>query len=107
MSKIYRILIMVAVLIQMSSCSLYRTYERQDMAFVDSLYRRMEVPSDSVSTAAVSWDAMFTDTLLQKWIRIGLEYNTDMRVAQMRVKEAEASLLAARWALPMCSMSSG
>ena len=99
MSKIYRILIMVAVLIQMSSCSLYRTYERQDMAFVDSLYRRMEVPSDSVSTAAVSWDAMFTDTLLQKWIRIGLEYNTDMRVAQMRVKEAEASLLAARWAL--------
>ena len=99
MSHIYRILLMAAVLIQLSSCSLYRTYERQDMTFVDSLYRRMEVPSDSISTAAVSWETMFTDTLLQRWIRMGLEYNTDLRVAQMRVKEAEASLLVARWAL--------
>ena len=83
----------------MSSCGLYTKYERADMHFVDSLYRRMSVPSDSVSTASVSWDRIFTDSLLQEWIRLGLQYNTDLNVARLRVEEAEASLLSARGAL--------
>ena len=53
--------------IAVSSCGLYRKYERQEMPFVDSLYRRMNVgPSDTVSTASVSWDKIFTDPVLQE-----------------------------------------
>lgn len=99
MSRIYRLSIMVMAVVTLSGCGLYKTYERQEMPFVDSLYRRMDAPVDSVSTASVSWDSMFTDPLLQKWIRMGLEHNTDLKVAQTRVKEAEASLISARWAL--------
>lgn len=99
MSRTYRILIMALTVISLNGCGLYKTYERQEMPFVDSLYRRMDAPADSVSAASVSWDSMFTDSLLQKWIRMGLEHNTDLKVAQARVKEAEASLISARWAL--------
>ncbi len=86
--------------ISVSSCGLYKKYERQEMSFVDSLYRRMHVgPSDTVSTASVSWDKIFTDPILQEWIRLGLEHNTDMNVAMLKVEESQAHLLAARRAL--------
>ena len=59
----------------------------------------MSVPTDSISTAVMSWDMMFTDPLLQEWIQTGLDYNTDLNVARLKVQEAEAALLSARWAL--------
>ena len=84
----------------LSSCGLYKKYERADMGFVDSLYRRMDtMPEDTISTASVSWDKIFTDPILQEWIRLGLEHNTDMNVAELKVQESQAYLLAARRAL--------
>ena len=99
MRKLYTIFILLAAAISFNSCGLYKQYEREDMWFVDSLYRRMEVPQDSLSTAIASWDAMFTDPILQEWIRHGLEFNTDLNVARLKVQESEAALLSARWAL--------
>lgn len=94
-----RIIYIAIAALVLSSCGLYKQYEREDMQFVDSLYRRMSVTQDSISTGSVAWDRIFTDPLLQDWIRDGLEYNTDLNVARLKVKEAEAALLAARWAL--------
>ena len=83
-----------------SSCGLYKKYERPSVTFVDSLYRRMDIaPGDTVSTASVSWDQIFTDPILQEWIKLGLEHNTDMNIARMKVEESQAYLLAARRAL--------
>lgn len=82
-----------------SGCGLYKQYERADMHFVDSLYRRMSVPTDSVSSASVTWEEFFTDPLLREWIQTGLEYNSDLAIARLRVKEAEAALQASKWAL--------
>lgn len=102
-----KIIIICLAVLSLSSCGLYKKYERQEMSFVDSLYRRMHVgPSDTVSTASVSWDKIFTDPILQEWIRLGLEHNTDMNVASLKVQEAQAYLLAARRAmLPGVSFS--
>lgn len=94
-----RILYIAIAVLTLSSCGLYKQYEREDMDFVDSLYRRMSVPQDSISTGSIAWERIFTDPLLQEWINIGLEYNTDLNVARLKVKEADAALLAARWAL--------
>ena len=94
-----RILYIALTALSLCSCGLYRQYEREDIHFVDSLYRRMSVPTDSISTGSVDWEVIFTDPLLQDWIRTGLEYNSDLNVARLKVKEAEAALLAARWAL--------
>ena len=86
-------------LLSLSSCGLYKKYEREQMWFVDSLYRRMETPDERTSAASISWDNMFTDPILQEWIQLGLDYNTDLNVARHRVQEAEAALLSAKWAL--------
>lgn len=99
MNRIITKIFIATAFLLMTSCGLYKQYEREDMHFVDSLYRRLSVPTDSVSTASVSWDVMFTDPYLQDWIKTGLEYNTDLNIARLKVSEAEAALLAARWAL--------
>ena len=99
MTNRYNILLIALTCTLLSGCGLYRQYEREEMHFVDSLYRRMSVPTDSISTAVMAWDVMFTDPLLQEWIQTGLDYNTDLNVARLKVQEAEAALLSARWAL--------
>ena len=99
MNKIFSRILITITFLSLTGCGLYRQYEREEMYFVDSLYRRMSVPADSISTAVMSWDVMFTDPLLQEWIQTGLDYNTDLHVARLKVQEAEAALLAARWAL--------
>lgn len=102
----YRILLTIITVLMLHGCGLYRKYEREDLHFVDSLYRRMSVPSDSVSSAAVTWECFFTDTLLQEWIHTGLSFNTDINLARLKVREAQASLLEARWAfLPSADFS--
>ena len=99
MNKLYNSLILTIAILSLHSCGLYKKYEREQMWFVDSLYRRMEITGDTLSTASVSWNDMFTDPILQEWIQLGLDYNTDLNVARHRVQEAEAALLSARWAL--------
>ncbi len=99
MKKIYRILLAIVASLVISSCGIYKQYEREDLPFVDSLYRRMPAAEDSISTASVTWDRFFTDPHLQSWIAAGLEYNSDLHIARLKVTEAEAALQAARWAL--------
>ena len=99
MKHIYKIIVAVLILTSSFSCSFYKEYQRPNLHFVDSLYRRMEVLPDSISTAATSWNMFFTDSLLKVWIERGLTYNSDLGIARQKVKEAEATLLAARWAL--------
>ena len=49
-----RIILICVAVMALSSCGLYKKYERAEMPFVDSLYRRMDMaPSDTVSTASV------------------------------------------------------
>lgn len=95
-----RILFLTAVILLSSSCGLYKKYERPSVSFVDSLYRRVTfTTNDTASTASISWDKIFTDPVLQEWIKLGLEHNTDMNVARLKVEESQAYLLAARRAL--------
>ena len=94
------LLSMIATVMLLNSCSLYNKYERPSVSFVDSLYRRMDTSAgDTISTASVSWEKMFTDPVLQEWIKLGLEHNTDMNIARQKVNEAQAYLIAARGAL--------
>lgn len=94
-----RILTIILAGLTLSSCGLYKQYEREEMHFVDSLYRRMSVPTDTVSSASVTWDKFFTDEHLQEWIKIGLDYNSDLHIARLKIEEAEAALNASHWAL--------
>ncbi len=89
----------------MSSCRVYRAYQRPDLPEVDSLYRQ-SVPTDTASLADLSWRELFTDPLLQRLVDSGLMHNSDLRIAQLRVTEAQASLTASRLAyLPSVSLT--
>lgn len=92
MKKIFLAVIAVTT---MSGCSLYKPYQRPQME-VDSLYR--DASSDTLTMATMSWRELFTDPQLQGLIEKGLTMNSDMRIAQLKVGEAQASLQAARLA---------
>lgn len=94
-----RILYICLTAIALSSCGLYTKYERPDVSFSDSLYRRLPSDADTSSIATLKWDDLFTDPILQSWIRVGIENNTDLNVARKRIEIAEAGLMSAKWAL--------
>ena len=94
-----RILYICLVLLSLSSCGLYTKYERPDVGFTDSLYRRLPAETDTNSLAKLKWDELFTDPILQDWIRLGIENNTDLNVARQKVEVARAGLISARRAL--------
>lgn len=81
----------------MSSCGIYTKYQRPE-ADVSGLYRA-ELPADTTaSLAGLHWTELFADPQLQLLIREGLQANTDLRIACLKVDEAQASLRAARLA---------
>lgn len=91
----------------LSSCHIYHAYERPSSIVVsDSLYRHPVVSEDTVSLASLSWKELFTDPLLQKLIETGLANNTDLNIAHLKVKEAEAQLMTSKLSyLPSVSLT--
>ena len=74
-------------------CTFRTAYQRPETPFVDSLYMSADsVISKDWSLASLTWQELFGDPLLQRLITVGLENNTDLRVARLRVEEAEAAL---------------
>lgn len=101
MNKIITVFLAATVL---SGCHIYKAYERPESVNpTDSIFRNNTfcdsvsvVSSDSSSISDLSWKELFTDTCLQKLIDSGLKNNTDLNIARLKVKEAEAFLLSSR-----------
>ena len=94
MKKIIYITLCAFVL---SSCNIYRQYERPEVAAPDSYRLPEDMTSvDTTSIADLSWTDIYADTNLRTLINYGLENNTDLLVAMERVKEAQAALKSAK-----------
>lgn len=95
----------------MSSCNIYSTYKRPDNLSTDSLYRDTTaiynvVASDTVNFGNTPWQEVFTDPKLQDLINRALSQNTDMQVADLTIRQAEAGLMTSRLAfLPSLSFT--
>lgn len=101
-----KILLCIWGIVTLSGCHIYRAYERPDIAVSDSLYRQSAPTTDTTSLASLSWKELFTDPQLQQLIEIGLNNNTDLNIAYLKVKEAEALLMTSRLAyLPAISLT--
>ena len=96
MKKIIYIALCTLIL---SSCNIYRQFERQEIDAADS-YRTLEgeTASDTANIAALSWTDIYTDPNLRTLINYGIEHNTDLLVAVERVNEAQAALKSAKLA---------
>lgn len=79
-------------IVAMNSCSLYKDYERPEIDFVDSLYNRIPTANDYESIASLTWRELFTDSILHDLIEKGLENNTDLEIARLKVEEAATTL---------------
>ena len=108
MRKITYLFIICINVALLSSCHIYRNYQRPDNLPTDSLFRDADNQpvTDSLSLGDLPWQEIFQDTLLQQYIRYGLEHNTDMQTALLRVDQAKAQLTAAKLSfLPSLTLS--
>ena len=81
----------------MSSCQLYKNYERPSDVITDGIYGDMQTAGDN-SLGDLKWRDIFTDPLLQELIERGLRQNSNMKNADLRIKEADYALRCAKLA---------
>lgn len=81
----------------LSSCGIYTNYHKAEEV-PDALYGEEVQAESTESLGDMSWRNLFTDPQLQALIEQGLQNNTDMQSARLRVEQAEATLLSAKLA---------
>lgn len=100
------IVIAIAALLLVCSCATYRNYSRPDEVRIENLFGEDSIFSDTATAVPVPWREFFRDRRLQALIDTGLSNNSDLKIASLRVLQAEATLSAARLAwLPALSLS--
>lgn len=85
----------------MSSCHIYKSYDRPETIDASGIYRD---PASAVDTLAADtanmgnlpWKEIFRDVKLQALIEEGLSKNVDIQAAALRVQEAKVMLTAAK-----------
>lgn len=95
-----RLLYIIMCASLLSSCHIYKNYQRPQDLPTDSLYRDnpATADADTSSLGDLPWEEVFRDEPLQALIRYGLENNTDLQVALLRIDQAQAGLNSARLA---------
>ena len=108
MKKIITLMCATALL---SSCHIYKSYDRPEDITVEGLYRDTVAGGDTLAADTVNfgnlpWKEVFTDARLQTLIEQALANNADLRSAALTVKQAQAALMSARLAYaPMLALS--
>ncbi|WP_294616580.1 TolC family protein [uncultured Bacteroides sp.] len=100
MKKIITLMCAVALL---SSCHIYKSYDRPEDITVAGLYRDTVAGGDTLAADTANfgnlpWKEVFTDTRLQALIGQALANNANLRSAALNVKQAQAALMSARLA---------
>ena len=94
------ILYAIILTVIMSSCHIYKPYNRPEVntsgMYRDTISVNDTLASDTANMGNLPWQKVFTDPYLQTLISQGLEQNSDLKTAALRVTEAEAGLLSAR-----------
>lgn len=84
--------------VAMSSCHIYQKYElpSEENSFVGDYQKATEQTVDSTSLEYLGWEKVFTDPILQGYIRKALENNTDLDDARHNIEIAQAQLKGAK-----------
>lgn len=85
----------------MSSCHIYKAYDRPESIDASGIYRDPASATDTLvadtsNMGNLPWKEVFRDAKLQALIEEGLANNMDMQAAVLRVKESKALLNSAR-----------
>lgn len=96
-----QIIYMVCATALLSSCHIYKAYDRPKDIDASALYRDPfsatdTLASDTTNMGNLPWQEVFRDPDLQALIEKGLENNVDFQSAILRVEEAKVLLTSAR-----------
>mgnify|MGYP000813159137 FL=1 len=85
----------------MSSCHIYKSYDRPESIDASGIYRDPASATDTLAADTTNmgnlpWKEIFRDSKLQALIEEGLANNVDMQAAALRVQEAKVMLTAAK-----------
>lgn len=98
MTRLYNYISIMTLIFLFAGCGIYSKYERPEIE-TENLYGEITEETDTLSSLSdMKWFELFTDTSLQKLIARGIEMNTDLNVARLKVDEARASLTSAKLA---------
>ncbi len=106
-----QLLILISCSAMLTSCNIYKSYERQEGIVSDELYRDTSAPyailaNDTTNFGNMPWQQVFVEPELQSLISKALEHNTDIRTADLTIRQAEAALQVSRLAyLPALVLS--
>ncbi len=95
----------------LSSCHIYKSYDRPEDITTAGLYRDTvaggdTLVADTANFGNLPWREVFTDPQLQGYIEQALTSSPDIRTAALKVKEAQAPLLASKLAfIPSLTLS--
>lgn len=92
------IILFTVVALTLSSCGIYTKYKPAAEVPEDLYGEEVAVSGSTDNLGNLGWREVFTDPHLRVLIEQGLQSNTDLRSAQWRVEEAEATLMSARLA---------
>lgn len=92
---------MMCLTAMMSSCHIYKAYDRPETIDASGIYRDPAsatdtLASDTANMGNLPWREVFRDAKLQALIEEGLANNVDMQAAALRVEEAKVMLTAAK-----------
>ncbi len=89
--KIINLVLLAGIAGFFYSCKVTDTYQdpQIEKSRQDNLFRQ-KTSNDSISTANVAWNQIFTDAKLQTIIKKTIENNLDLKVAVARIQEADA-----------------
>lgn len=97
MKKAFKYIMVFAALVSLTGCNIYKKYELPEgRAIVDDYKKAVEAPADSASLPMLTWEQVFTDTVLQKLIRAALNNNRDLDNAKLNIDIAHAQLKGAK-----------
>lgn len=95
--KASKYIIVAVVSVMLTSCGIYKKYEMPvENRYVNELAQAEQQTVDSLSLPYLGWEQVFTDPILQGYIRKALEQNTDIDNAVLNVKMAQAQLQGAK-----------
>lgn len=95
--KTRHILSLVFATTLLSSCGVYKNYERPASIEANGIYGDA-LSGDSLGMGDIQWRQFFTDPTLQSLIEKTLQQNSSMRQADLRIEEAQNNLKAANLA---------
>lgn len=92
---------MMCLAAMMSSCHIYKAYDRPETIDASGVYRDPASATDTLAADTANmgnlpWKEIFRDVKLQALIEEGLANNVDMQAAALRVQEAKVMLTAAK-----------